>query len=105
MTDRPDSLWHLRLPLERRLKQLDEADVVRRIWRLDHTVWSDDPTEITQPNRLGWLDVATRMLDETPALERFVAEVVADGIKDVVLLGMGGSSLAPEVMASVLPRR
>ena len=49
-------------------------------------------------NRLGWLDVASRMREHVPELEAFAAQVKADGFSDAVLLGMGGSSLAPEVL-------
>ena len=72
--------------------------VVGRLWAGDHTLWSDDPTEITQPNRLGWLDVAETMRGEVDALRRFAAEVAGEGYRRAVLFGMGGSSLAPEVM-------
>jgi glucose-6-phosphate isomerase len=84
-----------------RLEALAEARAVERIWAHDHTLWSNDPTEITEPNRLGWLDVAEAILPETPALRAFAEEAAADGFTDAVLMGMGGSSLAPEMFASV----
>ena len=71
-----------------------------RIWRRDHTLWSDDPTEIT--NRLGWLDAPQTMLPHLDDLEDFAREIRADGITRAVLLGMGGSSLAPEVLSQCL---
>jgi glucose-6-phosphate isomerase len=49
-------------------------------------------------NRLGWLTIAERMLGELGALELFAAEAHDDELEDIVLLGMGGSSLAPEVL-------
>ena len=76
--------------------QLEAADVEARIWQRDHTVWKDDPTEIT--NRLGWLDVIDDMRQVAPELRRFATDVVSDGIRHTVLLGMGGSSLGPEVL-------
>ena len=51
--------------VEDRLDQLHTLGVVRRIWRKEHTLWSDTPDEIT--NRLGWLTVAETMLDEVEA--------------------------------------
>ncbi len=72
--------------------------VIDRIWDGDYTLWSDDPTEITQPNRLGWLEVAESMQSEVEGLHAFAAEVAAEGYQRAVLFGMGGSSLAPEVM-------
>ncbi|HJY32914.1 MAG TPA: glucose-6-phosphate isomerase [Actinomycetota bacterium] len=77
-----------------RLQQLDRDRIVERIWRKDHTVWKDDPTEIT--DRLGWLTVSDLMHDRIGELEAF-AEQAADEFETAVLLGMGGSSLAAEV--------
>ncbi|HEX4437445.1 MAG TPA: hypothetical protein VH061_11695 [Solirubrobacteraceae bacterium] len=63
----------------------------------DATLWGPEGTpEIA--NRLGWLTIAERMLEEVSEIEAFVGGVRSDGIEDVVLLGMGGSSLAPEVL-------
>ncbi|MCE7949403.1 MAG: bifunctional transaldolase/phosoglucose isomerase [Chloroflexi bacterium CFX4] len=89
------------LSIRARLEQMDAHDIIQRIYVKDHTVWKPEPTEIS--NRLGWLNIATR-LNEPEVLERLYAltdEVWADGIKQVVLLGMGGSSLAPELFAKV----
>lgn len=83
-------------PVEARLKQLADDNIVGRIWELDHTVWKPDPTEIT--NRLGWLSVAENISDDIPDLTAFAKGVAADGYTTAVLLGMGGSSLAPEVL-------
>ena len=83
--------------VDARLKAMRDQDVVRRIWQCDHTVWKPDPTEITSPGRLGWLTVIEPMLEEADAFDRFADEVAADGFQMAVLLGMGGSSLAPEV--------
>jgi transaldolase/glucose-6-phosphate isomerase len=80
-----------------RLQRMDEDKVIARIWRKDHTVWKDDPTEIT--NRLGWLSVMDLMHERIGELEAFAKQAAADGLETAVLLGMGGSSLAPEVFA------
>lgn len=79
------------------LLRLDEQKIVERIWARDHTVWSPDPSEIT--NRMGWLDVATRMRGELARIGAFRDEVAGEGYARVLLLGMGGSSLAPELYA------
>ena len=79
--------------VRRRLKEFDAEDLVSRIWSHDHTVWKPDPTEIT--NRLGWLTLATDMRPRIPELHAFAKRVAADGFTHAVLLGMGGSSLAP----------
>ena len=82
--------------VDRRTRWLRDNDVVRRIWEKDHTVWSDDPSEIT--DRLGWLTVPEAMLGRVPELKRFAEECASDGLTTAVLAGMGGSSLAPEVL-------
>jgi transaldolase/glucose-6-phosphate isomerase len=79
-----------------KLREASVADVVRRIWRKDETLWGGPAPEIG--NRLGWLTVADAMLEQVPELEEFARGCAADGLTDVVLLGMGGSSLAPEVL-------
>ncbi|MEE8391972.1 MAG: bifunctional transaldolase/phosoglucose isomerase [Anaerolineae bacterium] len=77
------------------LAEMKKQQVIERIWAHDHTLWKPEPTEIT--NRLGWLHTAEVMLENIPRLESLVEAVRADGYTDVLLLGMGGSSLAPEV--------
>lgn len=74
--------------------------VVERIWSGDHTVWKPKPDEIS--NRLGWLEAPKAMWSEAPDLKQFTSEVLRDGYTDAVLLGMGGSSLAPEVFSRTL---
>jgi len=79
-----------------RLARLDQENIVRRVWERDHTVWRPDPTEIT--DRLGWLTVHETMRERCPELEAFAQSCAADGLTHAVLAGMGGSSLAPEVL-------
>jgi glucose-6-phosphate isomerase len=75
----------------------DALALIPRIWERDHTVWGEDPTEIA--DRLGWLDAPERASAAAPDLQQHAANVVADGVTDVLLIGMGGSSLYPEVLA------
>ncbi len=77
------------------LAEMKENRIMARIWAHDHTVWKPEPTEIT--NRLGWLRTAKVMVDNLPRLEGLVEAVRAAGYTHALLLGMGGSSLAPEV--------
>jgi transaldolase/glucose-6-phosphate isomerase len=86
-------LGDLERTVDERLSELGE--VVSRIWARDHTVWRDDPTEIT--DRLGWLDAPDRARKSLPELRAFAEEVTGRRLTHAVLLGMGGSSLAPEV--------
>jgi transaldolase/glucose-6-phosphate isomerase len=83
-------------PIADRCEQMAKQDVVGRIWAKDHTVWKPDPAEIT--DRLGWLTVINAMQERTGELEAFAKKVAAEGFTRAVLLGMGGSSLAPEVL-------
>jgi len=70
------------------------AEVVERIWARDATLW----TGHDEAKWLGWLDEPMRMRSRVGDLLRFVEDLAAPGIIDTfVLLGMGGSSLAPEV--------
>jgi len=78
------------------LAYLEQSQVVTRIWSGDHTVWKPDPTEIA--DRLGWLTVTDLMRQQASDLASFAAEVRDVGFKHFVLLGMGGSSLGPEVL-------
>jgi glucose-6-phosphate isomerase len=87
--------------LEAGSKALQDRHVLSRIWDRDHTVWKPDPDEIT--NRLGWLDTASRMTGEIPRIKSLAREVRQDGIRAVFLLGMGGSSLAPELFSRTFP--
>ena len=77
------------------LRGLEKDDVINRIWHKDHTVWSPRPTEIS--DRLGWLNITEAMADKVAELNDFADEIKADGFRHTVLLGMGGSSLGPEV--------
>ncbi|MGD0115391.1 MAG: bifunctional transaldolase/phosoglucose isomerase [Dehalococcoidia bacterium] len=90
------SLGTLGTAVEARLARLAREDVPRRIWARDHTVWKPDPKEIS--DRLGWLTVAEQMADAVAELTAFGRRVADEGFKDAVLMGMGGSSLAPEVI-------
>jgi transaldolase/glucose-6-phosphate isomerase len=81
-----------------RLQQLEQTAVVRRIAEKDALLWkSNGSTEKEIRERLGWLQVADRMEQRVPELEALRKELVGEGFTDVVLMGMGGSSLAPEV--------
>jgi transaldolase/glucose-6-phosphate isomerase len=89
--------------LRSRLQAMDEQQIPLRIWHEDGTVWSRDGRARTGPGFLGWLHVAEQMAEEAPQLQRWARETAA-GYENVLLLGMGGSCLAAEVMASSWPR-
>jgi len=80
-------------------KNIERNGVVGRIFRKDHTVWKDRDEEIG--NRLGWLDAPERFAGRCGDYEAFAASVRSAGFRRVLLLGMGGSSLAPEVLSRI----
>ena len=80
-------------------ERLAAEHVYERILAGDHTVWRPDPTEIA--NRLGWLDSPHVMRDAIGPIRQFIDAVRADGYTHALLLGMGGSSLAPEVFRAI----
>jgi glucose-6-phosphate isomerase len=73
------------------------------LWRTEPAAWSDDAAEQEKiRNRLGWMSSPSLMADSLERLTTFAAGVKADAFTDVVLLGMGGSSLAPEVLRAII---
>lgn len=74
---------------------------IERLWKRDATLWTDGD----EAKWLGWLDAPERGLGARAELEAFAAEVRAEGCSHVLLLGMGGSSLAPEVLAKTFGSR
>ncbi len=79
------------------LKNLENNKIIERIWEKDFSVWSDKPEEVA--NRLAWLQSPTETLSHLDEINSFVQTVIADGYTNALLLGMGGSSLAPEVFS------
>jgi transaldolase / glucose-6-phosphate isomerase len=71
---------------------------VRRLWNRDASLW----TGADQAQWLGWLDVIEQELDNVGELADFQNEVRQQGFRDALLLGMGGSSLGPDVMSKTL---
>jgi transaldolase/glucose-6-phosphate isomerase len=107
VTGRPSSFEadlpaELEQPVAERLRKAADEDVVHRIWRKDGTLWAPPGTPEVG-DRLGWLTIQDKLLEDLPAIHEFVRGVRADGMTDVVLLGMGGSSLAPEVIRRSSP--
>jgi transaldolase/glucose-6-phosphate isomerase len=88
------------------LRRAGKEQVASKIWGKDPAVWTDDPpAQATIKNRLGWLHVTDLMQERADDLKRFARDVREDGYTSVVLLGMGGSSLAPEVINRVFGQR
>jgi transaldolase/glucose-6-phosphate isomerase len=87
--------------IERRLADWDAEAVAERLWNRDGTVWAaagKDPAELAA--WLGWLDLPDQG-DRIATYQRLAREVAADGYGRAAVLGMGGSSLAPELFSRV----
>jgi transaldolase/glucose-6-phosphate isomerase len=101
ITGRPKTI-DARLPRDgqdavaKRVTQAMGDSVAPRVWRRDPSLWGG-PRVPEIENRLGWLTVSDTMLEHAPELTAFAAECRRGGLTDAVLLGMGGSSLGPEV--------
>ena len=96
---RSASLGAYQAGVEAALAEMSDQRLVARIWEHDHTVWKQEPTDIL--NRLGWLHIAETISAEVASLTAWRDAVAAEGYTDVLLLGMGGSSLAPDVYSRV----
>ncbi len=74
---------------------------VARLWNHDKTLW----TNADEDKWLGWLDVADRQLEQKRLFEDIANQAKAGGYRDAVVLGMGGSSLCPEVLSITFGRQ
>jgi len=93
------SLGSTQPAFEARLRKLDADRFAERLWAHDDSLWGDDPERRrVAANRLGWLDVPSSMRNEVDALHTLAISIWREGFTHAVLLGMGGSSLAPEVL-------
>jgi transaldolase/glucose-6-phosphate isomerase len=95
------SAWNR--PIHKALALIARDRVLKRILAKDFTVWKDEDRGIT--NRLGWLDPVPTALEALSAIEEFANGVRKAGMARAILLGMGGSSLAPEVFSRVFRAR
>jgi glucose-6-phosphate isomerase len=94
----------LRSAVDEQLTRAREARLGERLRAADATLWGPPGTPEVA-NRLGWLTIAQRMSGQLDDVRAFAAELAAEGFTDVVLLGMGGSSLAPEVLRRTFGHR
>jgi hypothetical protein len=94
--NRSHNLGQFNASVDAALIDMAHRRLLERIWKKDYRVWKSTSVEIT--NRLGWLTVAEQMQERAGALKHFARSVREAGFRYVVLLGMGGSSLGPEVL-------
>jgi transaldolase/glucose-6-phosphate isomerase len=102
LTGRPDAIAasipeELGTAIAERVHKAVSEDVARRLWAKDESLWGG-PGVPEIGDRLGWLTISETMLERADELVAFARGVAAEGFTDAVLLGMGGSSLAPEVL-------
>ena len=88
-------------PLARSLEVLRADDVVRRLWDLDHTLWSAVPEDVV--NRLGWLEAPARCREDAPGILALSNQLRAEGFRHALVIGMGGASLASDVFQKLYP--
>jgi transaldolase/glucose-6-phosphate isomerase len=98
------SLGRYEARVRERLQSWQGERFASRLWRKDPTLWF--PNEVPEiADRLGWLTLPEIMQEQVGELVALAQETNAERIRHVVLLGMGGSSLAPEVFQSTFGNR
>lgn len=96
-------LGDLSVPVESEVKSFRAGDVISRMQRFDPTLWTDDPAGQSEvQKRLGWLALPMKSQSLISELEDFADQCMVEGFEKVLLLGMGGSSLAPETISLIL---
>jgi len=91
-----DNVGTYQSTIEKALEEIKQNRIISRIWAHDHTVWKPEPQEIT--NRLGWLHSPKDMDENVERITAFMERLRESGYTKALLLGMGGSSLAPDVL-------
>lgn len=88
--------------VSRRIAQLETDSVPKRLWSHDPTLWATDPEgQAEVRKRMGWMDSPEKARALIPAYQAFADEIHNEGIRRVLVLGMGGSSLTAEVFSSL----
>lgn len=82
-------------------KRWDQSGNTERLWKKDASLW----TNSSESNWLGWLDIVDRELGSVSRFKALQAEIREDGFTHVVLMGMGGSSLCPEVFSETFGKQ
>lgn len=88
-------LSSLSQPVESALEAWEASDNTRRLWARDAELW----TAKDEADWLGWLSIVREQLEGRDRFDAVADDVAAEGFTDILLLGMGGSSLCPEVLA------
>ncbi|MHB8510120.1 MAG: glucose-6-phosphate isomerase [Candidatus Dormibacteria bacterium] len=106
MTEALAALGSLRAAVEAVLVRLSAEEWARRLWARDGSLWSDDPARAAAiAGWTGWLNVAADLARETGQFKGLQDDLRAGGFTHVVLCGMGGSSLCPDVLRATFGKR
>ena len=104
MSDLNRQTYKLPEPLAGKVKAMaaewQSAGKVQRLWKKDASLW----TNSDESNWLGWLGITEQQIAQTAEFRRLAEDVKHEGFTDVLLLGMGGSSLCPEVLEKTFGR-
>src|ERR1700746_1226803 len=91
-------LGEYRKQVNTRLKIMQDQNFGKRLWNKEEGLWLKNNIQSETPALfMGWLNVVEKMINNLPVVEEFCSSVKRLGITDVVLLGMGGSSMSPLV--------
>jgi transaldolase/glucose-6-phosphate isomerase len=83
-------------------RDMDEGQILSRLWQGDVSIWTNDPKGASEAEqRLGWLTLPQDMQSQVEAIKLASEQIAQDDVEQVVLLGMGGSSLAPDVFQRI----
>ncbi|MDQ2746109.1 MAG: transaldolase, partial [Acidobacteriota bacterium] len=85
----------LQTAVEKTIEDWRESGKIEKLWKRDASLWTNDD----EAKWLGWLDIVERQLSDKDKFRDFQAEVKAGNFSHILLLGMGGSSLCPEVLS------
>ena len=97
-------LGNLSAAVDAAVQEAETNHVVKRIWRKDAALWKDDePSQRLIRNSLGWLTVADEMIGVSGDLVEYAEFIRQRGFRQVMVCGMGGSSLCPEVLRQTFP--
>ncbi len=98
---RSASLGTLQQKVDGRLRWCDKEMMSQKLWDGDTSLWTDDADQRAEiGQRLGWLHSVDIMMGETARIKMFAEDIRIEGFTRIVLLGMGGSSLASEVFGA-----
>src|SRR4029078_4464735 len=88
------------------LAEAERADVIERIWKKDASLWKQEESHRKIiDNSLGWLIVPSEMIEAAEEVKQFAESIRDAGVQQVMICGMGGSSLCPEVLRQTFGRQ